>query len=188
MDLLRSSPPQRSRPVIGSVKLDRQQVKAALRDHRFKIPRGETILCLSCHHPSVLLFCMSLSLPIITMTKSQPRSGDNLPAEDYELQETSPPEEPLLPRYNGNKPSTDPSPHHRHELAKRHSAFRRAISCLCLALVVVVPSLALAACYFGRTTLDRVRSWEQLPDEVKAWLDKAVPYKAVPDHGAFPTK
>lgn len=59
---------------------------------------------------------------------------------------------------------------------------------MCLAVILAVPSLALAACYFGRTTLDRVKSWEQLPGDVKDWLDKVVPGKVGADHGAFPTE
>ena len=123
------------------------------------------------------------------MSKLQLRPGDGLPAEEYELQESSPLDQPLLPRYE-TKPGSGSghSPHQLHELAKRHSSFRRALSCLCLAVFLTVPSLALAMCYFGRTTLDRVRDWNQLPGDVKEWLDKVAPGKFEVNPGDFPTE
>jgi len=121
------------------------------------------------------------------MSESLDQTRTELPAEDYELHPLSPDAEPLLPQYSSldsssPSPTTSSSlgkprqsPHERHELAIRHSAFRRSLSCLCLAVFLTVPSSGLAVCYFGRTTLDRVRSWEQVPTEVKQWLDKIVP-------------
>jgi hypothetical protein len=123
--------------------------------------------------------------PPITMSK--PRADGRIAGEEYELLEPfQPDDEPLLPRYEIKPGPNVTSPNQRHELAKRHSAFRRSLSCLCLGLIIAVPSLALAACYFGRTTLERVRSWEQVPEEVKEWLDKVVPGGLGPDHAAFP--
>ena len=119
--------------------------------------------------------------------------GVSLPAEEYELQDSPTDAEPLLPQYqpassSQSKHQPGPSPHERHQSAIRHSAFRRALTCMCLAVILAVPSLALAACYFGRTTLDRVKSWEQVPGDVKDWLDRVVPGKVGADHGAFLTE
>ncbi|KAK8854468.1 hypothetical protein IAR55_003206 [Kwoniella newhampshirensis] len=121
------------------------------------------------------------------MSKSLQLAGNTLPEEDYELQPTSNASDPLLPTYDQHrgKPAS-PSPHQRLEIHRRHSRFRRFISCLCLSLIIAVPSLALVGCYFGRTTLDRVRTWDQLPQDLKDWLNDVVPNVKV-DHGAFPT-
>nr|XP_031863805.1 uncharacterized protein CI109_000447 [Kwoniella shandongensis]KAA5530877.1 hypothetical protein CI109_000447 [Kwoniella shandongensis] len=124
------------------------------------------------------------------MSKSLHMIGDTLPEEDYELQPTSHPSDPLLPTYEqhtGSKPAS-PTPHQRLELNRRHSRFRRFLSCLCLSLIIAVPSLALAGCYLGRSTLDRVRTWDHLPQDFKDWLNEVVPAVAKVDHGAFPTK
>lgn len=54
--------------------------------------------------------------------------------------------------------------------------------------MIGIPWLALSACYFGRTTLERVRTWEQVPVEWKEWLGKVVPGEYGVDLGNFPTE
>ncbi|ORY32143.1 putative phytase [Naematelia encephala] len=110
-------------------------------------------------------------------------------AEDYELQPTSlaDADEPLLPRYEQHlHHAGTPSPHARHELAKRHSRFRRSLACMCLSVMVFVPWLGLAACFFGRTTVQRVKGWDRVPGDWKQWLDKVVPGSQA-YNGMFPT-
>jgi hypothetical protein len=109
--------------------------------------------------------------------------------DEYELQSTSAASDPLLPRYEQHKPSDHLSPHVRHELHKRHSRFRRAVSCVCVCLLVLVPTIALGACFLGR--LERVKQrnkWESMPDEVKEWLEAFGGTHALPNTGVFPTK
>ncbi|WVF67719.1 hypothetical protein IAT40_002478 [Kwoniella sp. CBS 6097] len=120
--------------------------------------------------------------------------GDPLPEEDYELQPTSSlgseASDPLLPSYDEHKPAfpaSAPSLHRQAEIRRRHGKFRRALSCLCLSLVVALPTLALIGCYYGNDGIEKVRSWDQLPQDVKEWLDEVVPARVKVDHGAFPT-
>ncbi|ORX38214.1 histidine phosphatase superfamily [Kockovaella imperatae] len=101
-------------------------------------------------------------------------------------------DEPLLPRYERTTHS-DSSHHtsHAQQLSRqleirRHSRFRRAVSCLCLALFIVIPSFGLAGCWFGREAINRAKQWEQLPEEWKSWLNQIAPGKAAPDPGNFP--
>ncbi|WWC71201.1 uncharacterized protein I206_105154 [Kwoniella pini CBS 10737] len=112
--------------------------------------------------------------------------GDPLAEEDYELQPTSHSSDPLLPSYDEHKPHF-PSPHQRLEMSRRHSRCRGFMTCVCLSLIIVVPSLALVGCYFGRDGLDTVKGWDQLPPDVKEWLDGVLPVGKKTDHGAFPT-
>ena len=120
------------------------------------------------------------------MSKTPP--GDELTADEYELSPSQPDAEPLLPTHQSqsrsqshpySKSKSRPFPKHDR---RAFSAFRRALTYLCLAVILTVPSLALAACYFG----DRVRGWESLPGEVKNWLGKVVP--GTSNRGAFPTE
>ncbi|WRT68776.1 uncharacterized protein IL334_005756 [Kwoniella shivajii] len=112
--------------------------------------------------------------------------GDFLPEEDYELQSASQVSDPLLPSYDEHKPYFT-SPHQRLEIHRRHSRFRRILTYVCLSLLVAVPSLALLACYVGRDVIERAREWDQLPPDVKDWLDGVLPAGVKVDHGAFPT-
>ncbi|WVQ68657.1 uncharacterized protein L199_006866 [Kwoniella botswanensis] len=112
--------------------------------------------------------------------------GDPLPEEDYELQPASQSSDPLLPSYDEHKPHF-PSPHQRLVMNRRQSGLKKILTCTCLSLIIALPSLALIGCYFGRDGLDRVRSWEQLPPDVKDWLDEVLPANAKVDHSAFPT-
>jgi hypothetical protein len=111
--------------------------------------------------------------------------------EDYELQEThSSAQEPLLPRYevHPHNDDTKSSPFTtRRPNRSRSSQFRRAVGCVCLVLAITVPFTALLGCWYGRTTLDKVRTWEQLPPEWREWLNQVAP-KHGADHGSFPTE
>ena len=111
-------------------------------------------------------------------------------AEDYELQVTqSSANEPLLPRYEAHANDDVKSHQFGARRAGRSSSgrFRRAVGCVCLVLAVVVPLTALVGCWYGRTTLDKVRTWDQLPPEWREWLDQVAP-KHGADHGSFPTE
>ncbi|KAK4690069.1 hypothetical protein P7C73_g38, partial [Tremellales sp. Uapishka_1] len=102
--------------------------------------------------------------------------------DDYELQPASHADEPLLPRYEQHQPL---SPHKRHQLNRQHSRLRRLVVCLSLSLIIAVPTLALAACYFGR--LDKIAEWQKLPDDVKSWIQNYLGQQDTVDKGAFPT-
>ena len=111
-------------------------------------------------------------------------------AENYELHSVSPEtdSEPLLPRYERHEQSPHSLSLH-HARAGRKSRFRRVVVCLCMGMMVLVPMAALAGCWFGRMTLDRVRTWDQLPPEWREWLDQVTPKGgAHADHENFPTK
>ncbi|KAE8542028.1 hypothetical protein D1P53_002205 [Cryptococcus gattii VGV] len=117
------------------------------------------------------------------MSKSM-YSDEPLAAEDYELQPTSNVNDPLLPSYSQH-PSA--SPHQQLQRERRAARLRSVVSRICMAFLVIVPTLAFAACYFGRTTLDKVRTWDNLPPEVQDWLDKIAPAKIHADYSNFPT-
>ncbi|WVQ79561.1 hypothetical protein IAT38_001660 [Cryptococcus sp. DSM 104549] len=120
------------------------------------------------------------------MAKHHRNADEALPVDDYELQASSGASDPLLPSYDEHKPFGH-SPYQRLEGHRRASRFRRALGGFCVALLIIVPLLGLVTCYFGKTTLDKVRSWDQLPPDVKEWIDQVVPASAHADHSAFPT-
>lgn len=116
------------------------------------------------------------------------KPADPSPAEDYELQPTHSANEPLLPRYEARLGADDVK---TIPLSLRHptraARFRRAVGCICLVLAVIVPMSALMGCWYGRVTLDKVRSWDQLPPDWREWLDQVAPKQSA-DHGSFPTE
>lgn len=131
------------------------------------------------------------------MAKDESASASRLLAEDYELQPTSNSSEPLLPRYEaqarGHPAARDnfhsESPYNILQARRKRSQLRQAFSCICVTLAVLIPLAALAGCWFGRQTLDSVRSldqWDQVPEEWREWLNKALPPEG--NHGAFPTE
>ena len=114
-------------------------------------------------------------------------------AENYELNpvnsdnDTDIDSEPLLPRYERHDQSSPIS--QQHAARQRKHGLRRVVVFLCAGLLVLVPLAALAGCWFGRMTLDRVRTWDQLPPEWKEWLEQVKSQGGVkPDHENFPTK
>lgn len=115
--------------------------------------------------------------------KPQESSGD-----DYELtpsgQTYTDSAEPLLPRYERHD---TPLVIGRSSYERRKSRFRRTVSCLCLTVMIAVPTFGFMGCYFGETTLDKIRSWDQVPPEWKEWLNQYGPKQAA-DHANFPTK
>jgi hypothetical protein len=102
--------------------------------------------------------------------------------------------EPLLPRYERHNPSSSPSPHKAHQMNKQRRRLLPALRCMLVTLMIVAPSLGLAACYFGKGFMGRLRGWdrwEDVPDGVKGWLEGLeglVPHSGVADLGAFPTE
>jgi hypothetical protein len=117
------------------------------------------------------------------------RASPLSPEEDYELQTTSPANEPLLPRYDPKSPSL--SPYQQVQYARRRNRACSTVLCLWATLMPLVLTSALLGCWFGRQTLDNVRgwqAWEQMPQDVKDWLDKVAPYQHIADHGSFPTE
>lgn len=116
-----------------------------------------------------------------------------LAAEDYELSDTSSPRgqdvEPLLPRYErheGSSSRTTITPL-RSPSERRRARFRHAVSCLCLCLLIIVPSFGFMGCWFGKQTIDKVKTWDQLPPDWKEWLEQYAPNKGA-DHVNFPTE
>ncbi|WWC90320.1 uncharacterized protein L201_005253 [Kwoniella dendrophila CBS 6074] len=121
--------------------------------------------------------------------------GDPLAEEDYELSTASQSSDPLLPSYDDhnnlhgqqNDKPYFPSPHRQLQINRKRSQFRKFLSCFCLSLIIVLPSLGLLGCYFGKDGLAKVKNWDQIPPDVKDWLDEILPLKQKADHGAFPT-
>lgn len=103
--------------------------------------------------------------------------------------------EPLLPVYSptSSSPPTAAkplSPHQRHLLHTRQSRMGRALKCLCLSLLIVIPTMGLLGCAFGERAVKRVKGWDQVPDEWKVWLGDILADKAGghADYGMFPTE
>lgn len=134
---------------------------------------------------SILHLLFQLGSFILTAMSKSMYSDEPLAAEDYELQPTSNVNDPLLPSYSQH-PSA--SPHQQLQRERRATRLRSVVSRICIAFLVIIPTLAFAACYFGRTTLDKVRTWDNLPPEVQDWLDKIAPAKTHADHSNFPTE
>ncbi|ODN74231.1 hypothetical protein L202_07676 [Cryptococcus amylolentus CBS 6039] len=118
------------------------------------------------------------------MPKLPASPGGTLPTDDYELQPSSNVDDPLLPSYERR---TFSSPHQQLQRQKQSRRARSVFRCLCISLAILLPSLAFVTCYFGQTTLDRVRTWESLPKEVQEWLDGVAPLKSTADNSNFPT-
>ena len=96
--------------------------------------------------------------------------------------------EPLLPRYERQVSS---SPLHIQVKASPQTSTRRILSCVCVALLILIPWSALAGCWAGKKALSQVRDWDALPDEWKSWLEDMVPTTtpgAAADPVNFPTK
>ncbi|GFZ52138.1 hypothetical protein JCM24511_09911 [Saitozyma sp. JCM 24511] len=134
-------------------------------------------------------------------------AGPGLSEDDYELQPSSytdrlglhshshghsPASEPLLPQYDP-KPASSPvplAPHRQLERSRRRSRTCATLLCLWATLVPLCLGMALLGCWFGRKGLDSVRgwqAWEQVPQDIKDWVDTVAPYQVEVDHGAFPT-
>lgn len=121
------------------------------------------------------------------------KPDDIAQAENYELGPVSldTDSEPLLPRYERHEQSPIPvSLHPQVTRVGRKNRFRRIVTCLCVGIMVLLPMAALAGCWFGRMTLDRVRDWDQLPAEWREWLDQVKPKGGHEhaDHENFPTE
>jgi hypothetical protein len=101
--------------------------------------------------------------------------------------------EPLLPQYDPKSPSSPVplAPHRQLERSRRRSRTCATLLCLWATLVPLFLGMALLGCWFGRKGLDSVRgwqAWEQVPQDIKDWVDAVAPYQAAVDHGAFPTE
>ncbi|WVN90098.1 uncharacterized protein L203_105333 [Cryptococcus depauperatus CBS 7841] len=112
--------------------------------------------------------------------------GDYEVAEDYELQPSNNVEDPLLPTHSRHE--LVPLPPRQQLQRQRQSMRQKSIfTCLCLNLLILFLALGLMTCYFGRVTLDKVKSWDQLPPNFKNWLNDLAPTKTHADHANFPT-
>jgi hypothetical protein len=111
-------------------------------------------------------------------------------AEDYELQPSSgeTQSEPLLPSYD----SAPGSSRQWSTKQKRRGDAKRIVRTICLTLLVALPSIALVGCWFGKDTVNRVKTWDQLPEDWKTWLGTLMPDDRIQENGGeggdFPTK
>lgn len=99
-------------------------------------------------------------------------------------------EEPLLPRYERHPaPLSKSQLTYRTTRTTRGARFKRALACLCVSLLIIIPTMGLAGCWVGRDTLEKVRQWDKIPPEWKEWLESNVPLgKPAADPGHFPTE
>ena len=156
------------------------------------------------------LFLITFVLPSLLKTPSHPMSEKmSLADRDrgaYELSPLArrppspstdaadPDSEPLLPVYSASSASHSkpihPSPHRLHLQATRSHRLRRTLSCLCICLLVLVPTVGLLGCFFGENAVQRVKGWDRVPEEWREWLGEIIAEKGKGkvDPGNFPTE
>lgn len=79
-----------------------------------------------------------------------------------------------------------------YELQPSSGDAKRIVRTICLTLLVALPSIALVGCWFGKDTVNRVKTWDQLPEDWKTWLGTLMPDDRIQENGGeggdFPTK